>query len=266
MCACSARVSIRCICPAAPRPRPLPWRSPCQRWSRRHWEIFFRQTACLKAKCGPRQRAATAAVSSRCTSAWLQEPMTITMRISTDSRNWTLESGVRLRDGSSVSQGGSIDAPYWPMGEGMTVDRLPSGAWRMIVGGYQHADPQEQKFQIVEWDSPDQLNWTYQGPVLTTQQMPPAGQGTVYGPNIRQVAPGLWRMIFAGDNRWEAGWRGRLWSAVSTDLQSWQVEGQLMGSISTNLRYPSLAGDQHVFLREDDGDVGRIAIATVSMP
>jgi len=186
--------------------------------------------------------------------------------VSTDERNWTLESGVRLRDGSSVSQGGSIDAPYWPMGEGMTVDRLPSGAWRMIVGGYQHADPQEQKFQIVEWDSPDQLNWTYQGPVLTTQQMPPAGQGTVYGPNIRQVAPGLWRMIFAGDNRWESGWRGRLWSAVSTDLQSWQVEGQLMGSNSTNLRYPSLAGDQLVFLREDDGDVGRIAIATVSMP
>lgn len=136
----------------------------------------------------------------------------------------------------------------------------------MLVGAYEHLNPEENKFQIIEWDSPDQLQWTYGGPVLTTRQMPPDGQGTVYGPNVREVAPGLWRMIFAGDNRFADGWRSRLWSAVSTDLQHWQVEGELIGSSTSNFRYPSLAGDRLVFLREDDGDVNRIAIATVAMP
>ena len=185
--------------------------------------------------------------------------------VSTDERNWVLEPGVRVRNGASLPPDESV-APQWPAGEGMVVDQLPSGGWRMIVGAYEHLDPAEDKFQIVEWDSPDQLNWTYSGPLLTTRQMPPAGQGTIYSPTIRQVAPGLWRMIFAGDNRFAEGWRGRLWSAVSTDLKQWQLEGQLIGSDASNLSYVSMVGDRVVFIRQDEGDVRRLAIATVAMP
>jgi hypothetical protein len=53
---------------------------------------------------------------------------------------------------------------------------------------------------------------------------------------------------------------------VSTDLKNWQVEGQLMGSNSTNFYYSSLEGNRLVFIRRDDGGQRRLAIATVSMP
>jgi hypothetical protein len=187
--------------------------------------------------------------------------------VSTDEKNWTLEPGVRLQDGQSSTPDASIPPPYWPTGEGMVVDQLPSGGWRMLLGAYEHLNPYEDKFQIIEWDSPDQLNWTYQGPVLTTRQLPVAGQGSVYSPTIKQVAPGLWRMIFTADSRPQAGWRSTLWSALSTDLQTWQVEGQLLGSNATSLYYSALVGDRLVFIRHDDGDWRNyIGIATVSMP
>jgi hypothetical protein len=187
--------------------------------------------------------------------------------VSTDEKNWTLEPGVRLQDGQSSTPDASIPPPYWPTGEGMVVDQLPSGGWRMLLGAYEHLNPYEDKFQIIEWDSPDQLNWTYQGPVLTTRQLPVAGQGSVYSPTIKQVAPGLWRMIFTADSRPQVGWRSTLWSALSTDLQTWQVEGQLLGSNATSLYYSALVGDRLVFIRHDDGDWRNyIGIATVSMP
>jgi hypothetical protein len=186
--------------------------------------------------------------------------------VSTDERNWTLEQGVRLPDGQSAVPQLKIPPPYWPTGEGMVVDRLPSGGWRMLLGAYEHLNPYEDRFQIIEWDSPDQANWTYQGPVLSTRQMPAAGDGNVYSPTIRQVAPGLWRMIFTADNRPASGWRSGLWSAVSTDLENWQVEGRLLGSDTTQLYYASMVDDRVVFIRVDDGGVRRLAIATVLMP
>jgi hypothetical protein len=74
-------------------------------------------------------------------------------------------------------------------------------------------------------------------------------------------------MIFAGDNRWANGWRGRLWSAVSTDMENWQLEGQLIGSDATSLFYASVVGDRVVFIRQDDSTgLRRLAIATVTMP
>jgi len=187
--------------------------------------------------------------------------------VSTDERTWTLEPGVRVADGAGPPVQAGPD-PYWPTGEGIIVDQLPSGGWRMMLGAYKHLTPAEDKFQIMEWNSPDQINWTYGHTVLSTRQMPAAGAGTVYSPTIRQVAPGLWRMIFAGDNRFGTGWRGRLWSAVSTDMENWQVEGQLMGSDVTSLFYASLVDDRLVFIREDDANGGspQLAIATVTMP
>jgi hypothetical protein len=187
--------------------------------------------------------------------------------VSTDERTWTLETGVRVAAGSGPPVKAGPD-PYWPTGEGIIVDQLPSGEWRMMLGAYEHLTPAEDKFQIMEWNSPDQINWTYGHTVLSTRQMPAAGAGTVYSPTIRQVAPGLWRMIFAGDNRFGTGWRGKLWSAVSTDKETWQLEGQLMGSDITSLFYASLVDDRLVFIREDDANGGspQLAIATVTMP
>ncbi len=186
--------------------------------------------------------------------------------VSTDERNWTLESGVRLGNGQSAQPQKTIPPPYWPTGEGMVVDRLPSGTWRMLVGAGEHLDPAEDRFQVIEWDSQDQITWSYVGPVLTSRQMPAAGSGNAYSPTIRQIAPGLWRMIFTSDNRPQSGWRSGLWSAVSTDLHTWQIEGQLLGSPDTNLFYSALVDDRLVFVRQDVGDDHRhLGIATVTM-
>ena len=88
----------------------------------------------------------------------------------------------------------------------------------------------------------------------------------MYSPTIREIAPGVYRLIFAGDDRGHPGWRGRLWSAISTDKTSWQLEGMLMGGETTKLWYSALLDDQLVFVREDDGAVRRLAVATVRMP
>ena len=190
--------------------------------------------------------------------------------VSTDEKTWTLEPGVRANAGAPPSSNGYAPDPYWPTGEGITVDQLPSGGWRMLMGAYEHLTPAEEKFQIMEWDSADQINWTYGHTVLSTRQMPAAGAGTIYSPTIRQVAPGLWRMIFAGDDRsgdQMVGPRSWLWSAVSTDMENWQLEGKLMGSDVTSLMYANLAGDRLVYIRQDDNaSAARLAIATVTMP
>ncbi len=185
--------------------------------------------------------------------------------VSTDERIWTKEPGVRLTNGGTVPPDAPVSAP-WPVGEGIVTEQLPSGEWRIVVGGYEQILPYENQFQIVEWRSRDQLNWSYVGPVLTTREMPPGGQGTIYSPTIRQIAPGLWRMIFSGDNRFQPGWRGGIWSAVSTDERVWYVEGELMGGAQTRLWYASLVDDRLIVIRQDDGDIWRLAIATVTMP
>jgi hypothetical protein len=184
---------------------------------------------------------------------------------SDDERTWTKEPGVRLTNGGNVPPAPPTTPP-WPVGEGMWVEALPSGEQRMIVGGYEHISPSEDKWQIVEWRSSNQLDWFYVGPVLTTRDMAPEGQASVYSPAIREFAPGLWRMIFTGDDRYDADGRSRLWSAVSTDKVHWQLEGQLMGGVGTNLYYAALAGSRLVFVRWDAGQPLRLGITTVTMP
>lgn len=172
--------------------------------------------------------------------------------VSIDERTWAIEPGIRLPNTADGRPAPDGPVP-WPVGEGMVVDRLPNGGWRMLVGGYEHVDQPEDKFQILEWTSSDQLNWTYVDAPFTTRQMPMEGQASVYSPTIREFAPGLWRMIFAADNRDDRDGRGRLWSAVSTDLQSWQLEGPLIEADRSNYYYSSLVDDFLVFIRDDSG-------------
>jgi hypothetical protein len=182
--------------------------------------------------------------------------------VSPDGRNWTKEAGVRLGNGGV----GSTFPPPWPAGEGLVIDRLPSGEWRAIAGTFEHVSPPEtNKWQITEWRSSDQINWTYVGTVLTTRDMPAGWQGSVYSPTIRPIAQGLWRMLFTADGRGTPGSRSAIWSAVSTDRTHWQLEGEVLGASATNLFYSALLGDLVVFIRSDGGGQ-RLSIATVLMP
>jgi hypothetical protein len=182
--------------------------------------------------------------------------------VSSDEVTWTKEPGVRLSNGQTLP----LFPPPWPVGEGLTSYRDVSGRWHLIVGTEDHVQPAVDQWQIGEWTSMDQLNWSYSGTVLTTGQMPPDGAGHVYSPTVGQVSAGLWRMVFTADNRPTPGHRSKLWSAVSTDRVHWQVEGVLLGSDNSNLFYPSLVNERLVFLRSDDGGNLRLATATVRMP
>ena len=182
--------------------------------------------------------------------------------VSPDGRTWTKEPGIRLSNGGTTLRG----QPPWPAGEGMVIDRLPTGEWRMIVGTYEHVDPPDNRWQITEWRSADQLQWSYIGPVLTTRDMPPGWQGSVYSPTIRQLAPGLWRMLFTADGGGSPGGRSAMWSAVSTDREHWQLEGAVLGAEGTDLYYSAMVDEQLVFIRKDGAGRLRLAIASLIMP
>lgn len=185
--------------------------------------------------------------------------------VSTDRRTWTKEPGVRLSNGGSAPPDAPVTPP-WPVGEGIVIEAMSGGGWRMLVGGYRHEQPTEEKWQVVEWRSSDQLTWSYVGPVLTTDDLPATGQRSVYSPTVREFAPGLWRMIMTADNLRDPGGRSRLWSAVSTDKSHWHLEGELMGAAGTDLYYSTLVDDLLVFVRLDAGQPRRLASVSVDMP
>ena len=185
--------------------------------------------------------------------------------VSPDQTSWTREPGVRLSNGGTLPPAPPITPP-WPAGEGMVIDQLPSGEWRMIAGTYQNVLPVEDKFQITEWRSPDQLSWSYVGGLLLTDDIGPEAQRSIYSPTIREVVPGLYRMVFTGDNLNVPGGRSRLHTAVSLDRASWQYEGQLMGSEATDIFYSTLVDDLLVFIRQDLGQDRHLASARVTMP
>jgi hypothetical protein len=184
--------------------------------------------------------------------------------VSTDERTWTKEPGIRIGNGLPLDQPTGV-AP-WPVGEGMVVDQLPTSEWRMIASTYEPVAGSDQKWQITEWRSWDQLSWTYVRTVFSTRQLPPEGQRSVYSPTIREIAPGLWRMIVTADNLNIPGGRSRLWSAVSTDEDTWQFEGELLGEVGGDYLYSSLLDDQLVFLHQTAGLPRVVGIATVQMP
>jgi hypothetical protein len=186
--------------------------------------------------------------------------------VSTDEDHWTKESGVRLSNGGPLTGSPPTSQSPWPAGEGMVTEQLPSGDWRMLAGTYEHLTPPEVKFQITEWRSVDQINWTYVGPILTTRQLPPEGQRSIYSPTVRAIAPGLWRMVFTADNLNVPGGRSRLWSAVSTDKTHWQVEGELISASGYDFSYSTWLGDQLIFLAQPSGQSRRLARAAISMP
>jgi hypothetical protein len=180
--------------------------------------------------------------------------------VSEDERTWVKEPGVRL------SNGGSASSAPWPVGEGLQALRKPSGEWHLIAAAFEPGAPTPGRWEIAAWTSMDQTTWAYQGIVLGTTQLPADAQAHIYGPAIRQIASGLWRMLFVGDNRGSPGARSRIWSALSTDWSTWQFEGEVLGAEDTNLYYSAVVDDHVVFLRQDSGGPLKLAIATVLMP
>jgi len=174
---------------------------------------------------------------------------------SDDQETWVPEPGIRIPNGS---------VPLWPSGEGMVVSQLPGGGWRMLVGSYEQIDPAENRFQITQWTSPDQLTWTYGGPVLTTRQVGPDAARSVYSPTITALAPGLERMFFTGDNLDSPGGASRIYSAVSVDGTHWQVEGVLLGGGAVDYFYSTAVGNLLVFIRSVEGihSLGSVQLET----
>jgi hypothetical protein len=188
--------------------------------------------------------------------------------VSTDERTWTKEAGVRIGNGGTLPPAPPVSAP-WPAGEGMVTDQLPDGTWRMTVGTYEPLTPREDKFQITEWHSSDQLTWSYARSLVTTRQLPPEGQRSVYSPTLAEIAPGLWRMIFTADDRNQPGGRSRLWSAVSTNRITWQVEGEVLGAPGVEYFYSALVGDRLYTLESPQGPAAgttTLVGATILMP
>jgi hypothetical protein len=179
--------------------------------------------------------------------------------VSADGRTWVKEPGIRIDNGGAGPSG-----PFpWPAGEGMQMFVLPDGEYQLIAGTFERVTPPPvNQWAITEWRSVDQLHWDYVGPILTVRDMPAGWQGSVYSPTIREFAPGLWRMIFTADGRGTPGSRSALWTAVSTDREHWQIEGELLGAVGANLYYSAMAGDKVVFVLNGVG----ISVATVSMP
>jgi hypothetical protein len=185
--------------------------------------------------------------------------------VSDDERTWTMEPGVRVTNGGTVPPAPPMTPP-WPVGEGFVVDLLPTGEWRMVVGGYERVPNPPDRFEIVEYRSADQMTWTYHGLLLSVTDMPVTAQRSIYSPTIVQFVPGLWRMYLTGDDLNLPAGRSRVFSAVSRDRVHWEFEAELLGAPGTDLYYTALVNNRLYFLRQDAGDIRRLATATVTMP
>jgi hypothetical protein len=172
--------------------------------------------------------------------------------VSPDERTWVKEGGIRIPNGGTVPPQ-APQTPPWPAGEGMVVDQLPSGEWRMLVGSYERITPPENRFQITEWRSTDQLQWHYVGPRLTTRQVGAEARRSIYSPTIQPLGPGLERMYFTGDNLDRVGGQSRIYSAVSTDRTSWQLEGPVLAETAADYFYSSMVDGLLVFIRQVNG-------------
>lgn len=184
---------------------------------------------------------------------------------SSDQVTWTKEPGVRVSNGGTIPPA-DPGTPPWPAGEGMALDRRGDGSWRMLIGAYEHLVPRENRFQIVEWTSPDQVAWSYVAPVLTTRQVGPAANRSVYSPSIHELAPGLLRMYFTGDDLNSRNGRSRIYTAVSTDGVAWQIEGPLLDSPTTDFYYSSFASGLLAFIRSTGGGPRSLGLVRVLSP
>ena len=177
---------------------------------------------------------------------------------SSDRRNW-------VKTGPVIGNG--YPGTVRPIGEGLLIDRLSDGTWRLIVAAYEPLPSQINTFAITEWHSTDQTVWTYVRTLVSPLEVPLYGIRVTYSPVIQKIGASLWRMIFTADNLSEdAGGASALWSAVSIDFQHWQIEGVLLNSPDANLLYSALARNHLYFLRQGPDHVTHLATVALEMP
>jgi hypothetical protein len=183
--------------------------------------------------------------------------------VSPDQGDWTEEPGVRISNGNALTPA-NRETPPWPAGEGMYLQQLESGEWSMLLGAYERIEPRENRFQVIEWRSPDQLAWRYLGPVLTTRQVGPVARRSIYSPTVHEIAPGIMRMFFTGDDLDRPSGTSKIFSAVRAEGTDWQVEGIVLDTPGVNFYYSTLVDDLLVFVRDTGGQplLGGVRIET----
>ena len=75
-------------------------------------------------------------------------------------------------------------------------------------------------------------------------------------------------MVFTADDI-NVGGRSRLWSAVSTDMEHWRLEGEILGEPGLNYFYSALV-DDHLYTVQAPADMNdqfiKLMTVTVTMP
>jgi hypothetical protein len=168
---------------------------------------------------------------------------------------WTTEAGIRL-----PNDGGNS-----PEGEGMVVVPREGGGYRMIEGSMVMTKVASGSWQIVEYQSDDQLNWTFRREHLAQGA---DGKGTaraVYSPTIVRFGRGVYRMFYTGDNfRVSPTPQSNMLSAVSFDLESWVPEGIFIAAGAEDVMYASALGNRVAYLLTRCGGCKvRLAIASI---
>jgi len=174
---------------------------------------------------------------------------------STDGINWK-------KDGPVIENG---YPDVRPVGEGMVLDRLSDGTWRLLMGAYEPAPSSVNAWEITEWRSNDQHSWQFVRTIVSSTTMPPEARCAVYAPSLRQIGSSMWRMVFAGHSMCGTLQSEAIYSAISSDLVNWQFEGRLMGGDVNKLSYGAMANDFLYFIRQDNDGPPRLAVVHIDM-
>jgi hypothetical protein len=130
----------------------------------------------------------------------------------------------------------------------MVVSKVASGSW-----------------QIVEYQSDNQLNWTFHREHLAQGTDGGGTARAVYSPTIVRFGRGVYRMFYTGDNfHVSPAPKSNMWSAISFDLENWVSEGAFITAGTENVMYASVLGDRIAYvLSPCSGCRSKLAIATI---
>jgi hypothetical protein len=184
--------------------------------------------------------------------------------VSDNCDSWTWEDGPALP--------GTIenDTIGRPNGEGIYAWRDSTGQLWMLAGAYPVTPGDVRTWTIALYRGVSQRQWEF---VRTVLYPGPSGSGrerAVFGPSVVQIAPGLYRMFFAGDDLGigPGGGRSRIWSAVSRDRLSWTFEGEVLdfGQATRGPRYPTIVGNRLYYVNSGPGFGAHLGAAQIQQP
>ncbi len=177
---------------------------------------------------------------------------------------WTWE------DGPALPGAIESDTIGRPNGEGIYAWRDSTGQLWMLAGAYPETSGDVRTWTIALYRGTDERHWSY---VRSVFYPGPPGSGrerAVFGPSVVAVAPGLYRMFFAGDDLGIGpdGGRSRIWSAVSHDRLEWVFEGQVLdlGLPTRGPRYPTVVGNHLYYVDTGPTVSARLGVAQILQP